>query len=145
MSSFLLNHQFGLRLIGSGFLCYLGLKIFLTPPAQNSANAKDSGLVGAYASIFFLTLTNPMTIFSFAAIFMGLGIMNTKANYLSAGILVLGVFIGSALWWLFLSISVGLFRGSFTPARLRWVNRISGLLIIGFGCLVLVECLGSVR
>jgi hypothetical protein len=54
-------------------------------------------LIGAYASTFFLTLTNSMTILPFVAIFAGLGSAGTIGNYITAGILVLGVFIGSAL------------------------------------------------
>lgn len=55
----------------------------------------------------------------------------------SAGALVLGVFIGSALWWLLLSGGVGLFRDRFDPRGMRWVNRISGVIITGFGLLAL--------
>ena len=97
ISSILISQQVWLRLIGGVFLCYLGLKTFLARPAQQAALAGGNGLVGAYASTFFLTLTNPMTILSFAAIFAGLGVTSASGNYVSAGVLVLGVFIGSAL------------------------------------------------
>ncbi|MEW5817061.1 MAG: LysE family transporter, partial [Spirochaetota bacterium] len=82
--------------IGSVFLCYLGFKTFWSTPAEQAALAKGNGLVGAYASTFFLTLTNPMTILSFAAILAGLGLASTSGSYVSAGILVLDVFVGSA-------------------------------------------------
>ena len=137
ISSILISQQVWLRLVGGGFLCYLGLKTFLARPVEQAVPVEGNGLVGAYASTFFLTLTNPMTIFSFAAIFAGLGVARASGNYASAGVLVLGVFIGSALWWFMLSAGVGLFRASFNPHRLRWVNRISGVIIIGFGLLVL--------
>jgi threonine/homoserine/homoserine lactone efflux protein len=78
------------------FLCYLGLKTILAKPAERAASATGNGLIGAYVSTFFLTLTNPMTILSFAAIFAGLGLTATTGNYV-AGVLVLGVFTGSAL------------------------------------------------
>lgn len=133
ISSLLIDHQIWLRLVGGVFLCYLGIKTFLTMPHERAVSAKANGLVGAYASTFFLTLTNPMTILSFAAIFAGLGVANPSGNYLSAGMLVLGVFVGSALWWLILSGSVGVFRERFNHSRLRWVNRISGVIIVGFG------------
>ncbi len=133
ISNFLVSQQVWLRLIGGVFLCYLGVKTMLAKPAEHAALAKANGLVGAYASTFFLTLTNPMTIISFAAIFAGLGLASTRGNYLSAGVLVLGVFIGSALWWLILSGGVGVFREKFNPHGLQWVNRISGVMIAGFG------------
>jgi threonine/homoserine/homoserine lactone efflux protein len=141
ISNFMVSQQVWLRLIGGVFLCYLGLKTLLAKPAEQTALSKGNGLIGAYASTFFLTLTNPMTILSFAAIFAGLGLANTSGNYVSAGILVLGVFIGSALWWLILSSSVGLFRAKFNPTSLRWVNKISGAIIIGFGLFALLNAL----
>ncbi len=141
ISNFLVSQQVWLRLIGGMFLCYLGLKTWFARPAEQAALAKGNGLVGAYASTFFLTLTNPMTIISFAAIFAGLGLAGTRGNYVSAGVLVLGVFIGSALWWLVLSGGVGLFREKFNPHGLQWVNRISGAIITGFGLFALLSAL----
>jgi arginine exporter protein ArgO len=82
-----------------------------------------------------------MTIIAFAAIFAGLGLVNTPGNYAAAGVLVLGVFIGSALWWLALSGGVGLFREKFTIHGLRWVNRISGTIITGFGLYAILSVL----
>ena len=139
ISNILISQQVWLRLIGGAFLCYLGLKTFLARPAEQASSAQGDGLVGAYGSTFFLTLTNPMTILSFAAIFTGLGVGSASGNYLSAGVLVLGVFIGSALWWLILSSGVGLFRAKFGPHGLRWVNRISGVIIAGFGLIALLS------
>jgi threonine/homoserine/homoserine lactone efflux protein len=141
ISNFLVSQQVWLRLIGGVFLCYLGIKTLRSKPAQQATPGKGIGLMGAYASTFFLTLTNPMTIISFAAIFAGLGLAGTNGNYGSAGILVLGVFIGSALWWLLLSAGVGRFRARFNPAGLHWVNRISGVFIIGFGLFALLSAL----
>jgi threonine/homoserine/homoserine lactone efflux protein len=138
ISGVLIRQQAGLRLVGGAFLLYLGLKTFLASPAEQAASAEGKGLVGAYASTCFLTLANPLTILSFAAVFAGLGVGSASGHYVSAGILVSGVFIGSALWWLILSGGVGMFRTAFTPHRLRWVNRISGLIIIGFGLFALL-------
>lgn len=142
ISTILVSGQAWLRLIGGVFLFYLGLKTFLARPAENAASAKGEGLLGAYASTCFLTLTNPITILSFAAIFAGLGLASPRGHYLSAGVLVLGVFIGSALWWLILSGGVGLFRTMFSPHGLRWVNRVSGVIITGFGLVALLSLRG---
>jgi threonine/homoserine/homoserine lactone efflux protein len=141
ISNFLVSQQVWLRLIGGAFLCYLGLKTLLAKPAEQASLGKGNGLIGAYASTFFLTLTNPMTIISFAAIFAGLGLASTSGNYVSAGVLVLGVFTGSALWWLILSSGVGVFRARFNPRGLQWVNIISGAIIIGFGLFAILSAL----
>jgi len=141
ISNFLVSQQVWLRLVGGVFLCYLGLKTFFARPAEQAALAEGKGLVGAYASTFFLTLTNPLTIISFAAIFAGLGLASTSGNYLSAGVLVSGVFIGSALWWLILSGGISVFREKFNLHGLQWVNRVSGVIIVGFGLFALLSAL----
>lgn len=133
ISNALLGQQTWLRLFGGAFLIYLGVRTFLSKPATQAANAKGKGLISAYFSTFLLTLTNPMTILSFAAVFTGLGLAGKGGNYASAGMLVLGVFCGSALWWLLLSGGVSLLREKFDPRAMTWVNRISGAIITGFG------------
>lgn len=138
VSGFLISQQSWIRLIGGLFLLYLGLKTLRAPVADQPAQAEGRGLLGDYASTFLLTLTNPMTILSFAAVFAGLGVGAAKNDYLGAAVTVLGVFLGSALWWLTLSGLVSLFRQRLGPNVLLWVNRISGLLIIGFGVAALV-------
>jgi threonine/homoserine/homoserine lactone efflux protein len=142
VTRFLMDQQVWLRLFGGAFLCYLGVKTVLSRPAKQAASAKGSGLAGAYGSTFLLTLTNPMTILSFAAVFAGLGLASAEGSYASAGILVLGVFAGSALWWLMLSGGVSLLRSKFDARRLEWVNRISGVIITGFGVVALLSLVG---
>ena len=139
ISTLLIREQTWFRIIGGLFLCYLGLKALLSRPVEETVSAKGSGLIGAYVSTFFLTLTNPMTILSFMAIFAGLGIASASGNYISAGILVFGVFSGSAFWWLLLSGGVAVFQSKFNLRELKWVNRISGLIIMLFGLYVLLS------
>ena len=133
LSNFLIGQRIGFHLIGGGLLCIIGAKTFFSKPAEPGAPIEGDSLWNAYLSIFFLTLTNPMTILFFAAVFAGLGVVGASDHYVSTGILVLGVFIGSAMWWLILSGFTGILQGLFNFKRLQWLNRISGLIIIGFG------------
>ena len=139
ISNFLVNQQTWVRLIGGAFLCYLGVKTFLAKPGEQATSVEEDSLAGAYFSMLFLTLTNPLTIISFAAFFASLGLAGRHGNFASASVLVLGVFIGSALWWLILSTGVGLFRDKFNARALRWVNRISGGVITMFGVVAMVS------
>lgn len=131
VTNLLIGQQWWLQFIGGAFLCYLGVKIFFSRPSDNSAKAKGNKPFTAYASTFFLTITNPVTILSFIAIFSGLGLSNNYSNNFGL-ILVLGVFLGSALWWLLLSYIAGIVanRSNFS---LRFVNRLSGLTLLLFG------------
>lgn len=139
VSSILISQWIWLRLFGGLFLCYLGIKTFLARPAKEAASIKRYAPTSAYLSTFLLTLTNPMTIISFVAVFAGLGLGSRAQNSISAITLVLGVFLGSALWWFILSGAVGLVRTKFNSQSVRWVNRISGVLIAGFGLLALLS------
>jgi arginine exporter protein ArgO len=82
-----------------------------------------------FATTFALTLSNPMTIVSFIAIF---GAMSAQVAGGSPWVMVAGVLVGSALWWLVLSVGVGRLRHSFRPAWRRAINRASALLLAGF-------------
>lgn len=126
-----------MRIVGGIFLLYLGVKIFFSKPSEDAAKSSRGGLFGAYLSTFFLTITNPVTILSFLAIFAGMRLGETDGNYISASVMVLGVFLGSASWWLTLSAGVGLLREKFTPNILTWVNRLAGVIIFAFGLLAL--------
>jgi threonine/homoserine/homoserine lactone efflux protein len=143
ISSFLVGQKMWLSLFGGLFLLYLGLKTLVSKPAEKEATIRQNGLLGSYLSTFLLTLTNPMTILSFAAVFAALGLGNTSGSYASALTLVVGVFLGSAIWWLFLSGGVGLLRDKFNTQGLLWVNRISGLVITIFGIIALTNLMSS--
>ena len=141
ISNFLINQQIWLRLVGGLFLCYLGIKTFFTLPEDSTPQPSQFGLFTAFGSSFFLTLTNPLTIIAFAAIFAGLGLVEANGAYSSAALIVLGVFLGSACWWFILSTTVSLVRAKFTTTAMVWVNRISGLIILGFGLFTLISLL----
>jgi len=140
VSDFLAGHNVFLRLVGSSLLCILGVRTLVANPALNRDYPKSlKKYAGLYTSTFFLTLTNPMTIFSFAAVFAGFGLAGVKGSFYSAGVLILGVFLGSALWWLLLVGIFSIFRERFHSDQLRWVNRVSGGIIIASGILALMS------
>jgi threonine/homoserine/homoserine lactone efflux protein len=138
LSDLLVSQAFWLRVIGGLFLCYLGVKTFLAKPAEESAARLEmrGTYLSLYASTFFLTLTNPMTILMFAGVFSGSGLA-TGGNYAIATLLVTGVFLGSALWWFLLSFGASLFRTKVNAPNLRSLNKISGLILLVFGVIAL--------
>jgi threonine/homoserine/homoserine lactone efflux protein len=137
VSNFLIAGQLWLRLFGGIFLLYLGLKTVFTKPKEKASSISHKTLLNDLFSTFFLTLSNPMTIFAYFAVFAGLGLVDTKENYSEATWLVSGVFLGSSLWWLLLSEGLSLFRHKISPKAMVWINRIAGLFISGFGLFLL--------
>ena len=141
ISQFLIDQEMWLRLLGGLFLLYLGIKTFLAKDGGKEIEEKKGGLLSSYFTTFILTLTNPLTVLSFAAIFAGLGIVNTSGDYMSALILVAGVFSGSAVWWFLLSGGASFFQKKIDSQGLAWINRISGIIITIFGILALAGTL----
>lgn len=135
ITNLLVENAIWLRIIGGIFLLYLGIKTFLEKPSDKVAQAAQGNLLSMYTSTFFLTITNPMTIISFAAIFAGTMLGQATG---SPFVMVAGVFTGSAVWWLGLSFGVGILRERLTQTHMAWINRISGAIIVAFGVYALL-------
>ncbi|MFO7631330.1 MAG: LysE family transporter [Caldilinea sp.] len=144
ITAFLVEQQMWLGLAGGLFLCYLGVRTVTAPPAERAAPVASHGLLGAWSTTLALTLTNPMTILAFVAIFAGAGLATSGGDTLAALLLVAGVFLGSAAWWLLLSGGVSLLRGLVNAQTLRWINWIAGGVIGVFGVLAIARGLGWV-
>jgi len=130
VTSVLVGGRLLLGLIGGLFLLMLAWRTFKSRPDEVAVADDRPGLVGAFVSIFGLTMTNPMTILSFAAIFAGLGVVGRGGA--DAALLMLGVFCGSASWWLILTSVVSALRTRVSVGGLVWVNRVSGVVLLGF-------------
>ncbi|EOP73414.1 MULTISPECIES: LysE family translocator [Bacillus] len=132
ITNYLINQQLWFQLIGGIFLGYFGVKTYKSKPSNTLTKSKNEQNIKAYASTFFLTLTNPVTILSFIALFSGLGIANSDIDLMEKLILVLGVFLGLILWWLFLSIVVSLLKNRINAYSLIIINKTSGLILLLF-------------
>lgn len=121
-----------LRLIGGAFMLWLGWKSLTPKPPRAAASVSARDLLGTTAATFLLTITNPMTILSFAALFAGLGLASA-AGLAGAWPVVAGVFAGSMLWWCALSGGVALVHHRLPEGFTIWVSRLSGAVLIGFG------------
>ncbi len=139
ISHFLVNEKGPLRLVGGLVLCFLGIRTFLSRPAEGGVIEGKQELASNFGTTFLLTLTNPMTILSFAAVFAGLGLGDQRGTYESATLLVSGVFLGSGAWWFLLSHGVALVQHRFDTRRLLWVNWLSGAILCTFGLLALLQ------
>lgn len=126
--TFMLEIKLWLQIGGGLFLCYLGFRLLREKETPNKT--LPASTAGTYYTTFLLTLTNPMTILSFLAIYAGLGANFESNGYLATIILSLGVFSGSMLWWCLLSSVASFYRHSFNT---KWLNRISGSCLLGFG------------
>lgn len=117
---------------GALFLGWMGVKLLLEKNVAGQAASVGMQKTGkAFISVFALTLANPMTIISFIAVFAS--IAGPKVlGHAAAGLIVLGVFLGSAIWWLMLSAGVALLTRQVGAGVLGFINRLGGLLLLGF-------------
>jgi threonine/homoserine/homoserine lactone efflux protein len=164
ISGFLLGYQLPLRLAGGLFLCALGVKTLLARPsgAAPRAQGQGRGLAGAWMTTMVLTLANPATVLSFTAVFAGAGLGQQAHGAAEACALVLGVFLGSAAWWLILSgvverwrrrhpefaslapgalggaVVTGVTLGAASRTLVR-INQVSGALLFAFGAAALLS------
>ena len=139
VSDFLATWQDWLRLGGGLLLLGLGARTLIAPMHPPEGADRPRGLVGDLASTFALTVTNPITLLSFVGVFAALGVSGGDGNRIEADMLVAGVFLGSALWWLALSAGVSLFRETMEALYLHRIHHVSGALILAFGIGVLVS------
>lgn len=139
ISSFLVKEQVWLRLLGGLLLCYMGVKIFRSKLVQRVVSGDGASYFSNYISALLLTLANPGTLVAFAAVFSGLGMVKVRVHYASAGLLVVGVFVGSGIWWFILNSIAGVFSEKMDYFKLSWLNKISGIIIAVFGLFILLS------
>jgi threonine/homoserine/homoserine lactone efflux protein len=130
-----------LGLVGGAVLIWLGFRTMVSRPGIAAAADARPGLAGAFASIYGLTLTNPLTIVSFVGLFAALGL--TTRGYADAATMTVGVFAGSLVWWALLVGAVGRLRSGVTLRGLTWVNRISGAALVGFGLVAIAAAMAT--
>ena len=128
-----------LALAGGAFLLWLAWRTWPRSPSaapagpagteSEAAMAAPPRLLPSFAGTFVLTLSNPATILSFIAIFAAVASQGVPASPL---LMVAGVLIGSAAWWLLLCAAVGALRSRFDARAQRWVGRVSALMLAAF-------------
>ncbi len=135
LSNFIDSQQVFLRIVGSVFLVYLGFRIFNTNPAKTARNKnkKKQNAVTNFLSVFFLAISNPLTILAFSIGLTSFKIVHGDMSVGSNMLLTLGIFFGAAFWWLALSSTVNNYRERFRLRTLLWINKITGSLVVLLG------------
>jgi len=133
ISEFLIAERSWMQRVGGVILIFMGLRLFLTKPFEQKKDIDGKGLFGDFLSTFLLTLTNPMTFVAFAAVFATMGIGAVRGRPILTAELVIGVLLGSALWWLILCGGAHALRRHFDFRKLTTMNKATGVFVMGVG------------
>lgn len=145
ISTFLISQKFWIQLIGLGYLIFLGIKTLIRKEHNiEYKTTSEKGLLLDYFSTFVLTITNPMTILFFIAVFAGLGLANSINGFYPVIQLISGVFIGSSVWWFFLCGLTNKLKNRISVKILKKIDLLSGILILFFGVLILADLLREI-
>ena len=139
MTELVLEERFWLALAGAIFLAILGIRSLLKPPPKLVSGRDPSSLVGDFTSTLLLTLSNPITILSFFGVFAAFGVIPDERIGPDDWAALLGVFAGAMTWWITVIGLAGLFHGRFTETGLMWANRITGIVMLVFAAIVMIE------
>jgi threonine/homoserine/homoserine lactone efflux protein len=118
---------------GALFMAWLGLGMLRGGSVEGGESEAHLPLVQAWFSVLLLTLTNPMTILSFAAVYAALS-DHPAASFSGPVTIAAGVFCGSALWWGLLAGCVGRLRHRLGERARHGVGRLAGCLLLGLAC-----------
>jgi threonine/homoserine/homoserine lactone efflux protein len=140
ISDFLIQNQTYIRIIGGGFLILIGYRIFISNPAKQIRRLRTKGnnYFKDFLTSFAVTVSNPLTILTFGAIFAGFNLLGNGDGNFKVSLLIFSVFGGAVLWWMILISIVRIFKKRIRLRNLLWINRITGILIILFAIFLII-------
>ena len=142
------THEVILQIVGGIFLLIMGLNIYFANPLKQikaRRRVTKKGLLGDFLSLFFLTVSNPVTVVVFMAVFAGTSVLGETPTFSTEIMLLIGVLLGGSAWWYTLSTIVNVFRKKFKLRVLVTINRVSGIIITILGGLVILAAFEPFR
>lgn len=140
IAEFMSQYNFYLRIFGGSLVVWIGFSIFRTPFKQVSIKTfRTETFLQGFTSAFFVTISNPIVFIVFAAAFTALGISPAEDSLSQGFSLVGGVLLGATGWWVALSMIMFLIHHKVSSEHLFWINRISGVMLLGFGGYMLLS------
>lgn len=136
ITSLLVSGHVLLGIVGGAVIAFMGWRTMVSRPSGPASDAERPGLIGAFASIYALTMTNPLTIVLYAGVFAGIGLV-AGSSFTDAAVITLAAWLGSTVWWVILCSIVGWARGRVSTRAMLWVNRLSGAALVAFGVIAI--------
>ncbi|MEI6679629.1 MAG: LysE family transporter [Mariniphaga sp.] len=130
--NFISNYEIYFKILGTSMMVFLGLYIFMSNPAKEIQKFKQKGTsyLQDFLTAFLLTITNPLSVFVFIAIFTSYSVVLQLSQLFEALLIIGGIFVGGASWWFILTGLAYLFKHKLTINTLWWANKIIGLSVM---------------
>ncbi|NEW82555.1 MAG: LysE family transporter [Mariniphaga sp.] len=130
--NFIRSYEIYFKILGASMVVLLGLYIFFSNPAKDiqKYQRKGNSYLQDFLTAFLLTVTNPLSVFVFIAIFTSYSLVLELSQLFEALLIIGGIFIGGATWWFVLTGLANLFKHKLTINALWWANKIIGLSVI---------------
>lgn len=140
--NFIDAHRLIIEVFGGVIIIILGIRTFNNNPVTQLRRHKKrkNKLFEDFISTLLLTITNPLMIFYFLALFAAGNIVESSSIGYTF-ITIAGVFMGGVIWWYVLTTLVASFRHRFRLKHLWWINKIAGGIIIVLGVLALLNAM----
>ncbi|MDR0545244.1 MAG: LysE family transporter [Odoribacteraceae bacterium] len=137
------THELLLQVLGGIFLLGMGLKVYFDNPLKQIKQRRNGrvskrGLLGDYLSLFFLTVSNPIAIVIFMAVFASMAVFGDAPTFAGEMLVVVGVLLGAGVWWYSLAMLVNIFRRKFRLRLLISINKVTGMIIAILGAIVIL-------
>jgi threonine/homoserine/homoserine lactone efflux protein len=140
IAAFIIRYDFCLKFFGGVIVAFIGFSIIMNPSPKKSQTIEGGNSpFHAFSSAFVLTISNPITLIVFAAAFTAVGISPIYQSFSQASSLVAGVFVGASCWWLTLITISSLMQHKLSDPQLLWINRFSGVILLGFAAYILIS------
>lgn len=137
ISDFLLKYQVVIHILGGSFVLFMGIGLLLKKEDTIPTESKTIHPIQMFFSSFIVGITNPAAIVTFLFAFSYFGI-SPNAGLFRKILLVIGVLIGTYIWWGALSTLTNTIRKKTKNFDFRYLNRIFGTILCLFGVVVLL-------
>lgn len=139
MTRLINNYNGMIQVIGAVALIVIGVRLWLSHPHVDEVEDTFNDRLKAAIGTFLLTMTNPLTILGFVAIFVGLGFGDMGDNLLNAALISAGIWLGSSLWWGIVSFGSARLSKKLSDQHLENINKVSAVILFVFALLALLR------
>lgn len=144
----LLSQHIGvLEITGGLFLCYFGISSIQKDLSEIKVGSiRDLGRIKTYIASTLFALANPKSIIVAGILITESGVFELIDDEQSISLMIalLGIFIGSTLWWLILVTSLNFLKKVLSQGYVVILNRAAGAIVILFGLFFSIRGVGNI-